>query len=358
MTARLPFSSRPALSRRRSPARVAVAVVLLGGAAAAGVTAVSQAQATTAPIVPVVTVSAPATAISGLGLTLTGTVTGLPPDALIDYSKTDAEDPAGRLLGRTSFDASGEFSLSVAPMAGGRITYTLTTPAMDGYAVVSASTTVTVPYHATTLTLIDDKDPYWPNDRMHITATLGATYRNRTVEIWADPYGADQPPRLLTKAAVNGYGILGTFLTPTRNTLVTAKFTGDTRYAARSATTVVSTRAAVNAVISKHYKTGKIGSNTYYYFRTSKDPRITVTMTAYPKRKQRLVVQRYSAGAWKSWRAAYYPLSAAGKSSVDVKATYAAKARYRVRAEYVTGGSGDSANYTTYGSWKYFTFTK
>lgn len=32
--------------------------------------------------------------------------------------------------------------------------------------------------------------------------------------------------------------------------------------------------------------------------------------------------------------------------------------RLRVRAAYLNGGSGDKVNYTTYGSYRYFTFTK
>lgn len=32
--------------------------------------------------------------------------------------------------------------------------------------------------------------------------------------------------------------------------------------------------------------------------------------------------------------------------------------RFRVRSACVAGTSGDRLNYTTYGSWKYFTFTQ
>ncbi|HWS34257.1 MAG TPA: hypothetical protein VN408_16130 [Actinoplanes sp.] len=32
--------------------------------------------------------------------------------------------------------------------------------------------------------------------------------------------------------------------------------------------------------------------------------------------------------------------------------------KFRVRAEYLPGKSGDSVNESTYGAWKYFTYTK
>ncbi|MER6268070.1 hypothetical protein [Streptomyces sp900105755] len=31
--------------------------------------------------------------------------------------------------------------------------------------------------------------------------------------------------------------------------------------------------------------------------------------------------------------------------------------RFRVRSDYIDGSSGDTVNSTTYGAWKYFTFT-
>ena len=44
--------------------------------------------------------------------------------------------------------------------------------------------------------------------------------------------------------------------------------------------------------------------------------------------------------------------------AVNLTGTFAAGAKFRVRAEYVYGNSGDTVNATTYGAWKYFTFTR
>lgn len=189
------------------------------------------------------------------------------------------------------------------------------------------------------------------------TARLGATDTNRTVEIWADPAGPEAN-RLLKKGTVNSAGDLTASFKLTRNTTVTAKFTGDAKYSARTVTSKVFTRVAVKTAISKHYKTGTIGSKRYYYFHKKTTPKFTTTMTAYPGRKQRLVVERYSNGKWRSWNAKYVALNSSGVSTAKFSGSHPLNVRFRVRAAYLMGGSGDSANYTTYGEWKYFTFRK
>ncbi|MER7183461.1 hypothetical protein ABT404_28985 [Streptomyces hyaluromycini] len=46
-----------------------------------------------------------------------------------------------------------------------------------------------------------------------------------------------------------------------------------------------------------------------------------------------------------------------GKSVVTLTGTPPTGYRFRVRDSYISG-SGDSVNTTTYGAWKYLTFTK
>jgi hypothetical protein len=174
------------------------------------------------------------------------------------------------------------------------------------------------------------------------------------VEIWADPYGADQPRRLVKRGTTDGSGYLNVDYRLTRSTTFTAVFAGDAEYAARTVTSALRTRVAVSTVVGNHYKT--VGS--YRYIRKGKNPTVTTTMTPYPGRTQKLILEQYSGGTWKAWKAGFFKLNSAGKYTWTLGGKHKTGVKYRVRAAYLTGTSGDSAAYTTYGAWKYFTFTK
>ncbi|GAA0439958.1 hypothetical protein Aca07nite_48260 [Actinoplanes capillaceus] len=192
---------------------------------------------------------------------------------------------------------------------------------------------------------------------VNFTARLGATHTNRVVEIWADPYGPEAK-RLLKRGTVNSSGYLTASLKVTRNTTLTATFAGDERYDARTVTSTVQTRAAVATAVSKHYKTAKKGSVSYFYFHKKATPKFTTTMTAYPGRRQQVIVEYWSGGKWRAWSKRFVAVKADGKSVAAFTGTHRVGVKFRVRAAYLKGTSGDSANYTTYGAWKYFTFTK
>jgi hypothetical protein len=191
-----------------------------------------------------------------------------------------------------------------------------------------------------------------------VTATLGKTYANRVVEIWSDPAGTDQANRLVTKAAVDSTGKISARVRLTRNTTLSARFAGDARTAPRTVTALLYTKVAVSTKISKHYKTGKIGSRKYYFFRTTKDPRFTVTMTAHKHRWHRLVAERYKNGKWRAFDTATAELNSAGKSNLTMTGSYPAGSRFRVRAAYVNAPHSDNLNYPTMDEWQYLTFRK
>ena len=144
----------------------------------------------------------------------------------------------------------------------------------------------------------------------------------------------------------------------TRDTTVTAVFTGDARYAPKTVKSTAYAKVKVSTAVSKHYKTGKIGSTTYYYFHKNTDAISTTTMSYYTGRKQRLQLQVYYQGTLVRLRAPstsrWAPTASrpsawrrAGESGV----------RARVRSSYINGTSGDNVNSTTHGAWKYFIFT-
>jgi len=80
-------------------------------------------------------------------------------------------------------------------------------------------------------------------------------------------------------------------------------------------------------------------------------------MTPYPDRKQFLRIQIYAEGGWQTTSEDFFKLDSAGRSVVTLTGTPPTGRRFRVRGSYLSG-SGDSVNTTTYGAWKYFTFTR
>ncbi|MFG2053734.1 hypothetical protein ACGFI9_06835 [Micromonospora sp. NPDC048930] len=122
--------------------------------------------------------------------------------------------------------ADGSFSFSDTPLVGGANTYTVTFPGDSTQPATSQSATVQVSRAATALS-ITAKATH--GRRATVTAQLGTTYTNRTVCLYAQPYGSSR--RTLTCRAVDAYGKLtATYRTYQRVTF-SASFAGDERYA-------------------------------------------------------------------------------------------------------------------------------
>jgi hypothetical protein len=217
----------------------------------------------------------------------------------------------------------------------------------------SASTAVDT-RHPTTLTIDHNNATYGYGATVLFTARLGTTAFSRTVALWADPAGTDQANRLVGSAEADVKGNVTGTLKLTRNTTVTAIFAGDAQTQPLTVKSTVLVHASVSSALSGQYKT----KNSVAYFHQKKNPSITTTMNAFPKRKQYLTVEYYSGGKWHLVKSGYYTLTSAGKSSVTFSSARKLDVKYRVRAAYVAGKSGDSGNVTTYGAYRYFSFTK
>ncbi|MGQ4375133.1 Ig-like domain repeat protein [Streptomyces sp. SAS_267] len=305
------------------------------------------------------TVDAPTKATRAASLTVKGKLTAnlaLPAGTPLQVTRTDLESPNGKSLGTKSLGTGGAYSFTDSPPAGGTVKYTVTYAGDPTHTAATATDTIDVSRATPTLTLNNNGKAYDYAQSVTFTAHLGTTYKNRTVEIWANPYGADKPSKLVKSGTVNSSGNLSVTLGLTRKTELTAKFTGDGRYAPKTTTSTVGARVKVSTALGGSYKTQYTWSHTYYYFRQSKDPVVTTTMTPYQGRKQLLQVQAYSGGVWQTTGKEYFKLDSAGKSVVTLTGTPPTGQRFRVRDSYVSG-SGDSVNTTTYGAWKYFTFT-
>ncbi|MGI5376840.1 Ig-like domain repeat protein [Streptomyces sp. CA-251387] len=307
------------------------------------------------------TVNAPATATRAKPLTVTGTLassSAFPAGTTVSVTRTDAESPSGKALGTATVAADGSYSFTDTPPAGGTVKYTVTYAGDADHAGATASGSVSVARTATTLTLNNNLKTYGYGSYVTFTAHLGTTYKNRTVEIWADPYGSDKPNALVKKGTVDASGNLTATVHLTRDTKVSAKFTGDTRYAAKTVTNTVYTKVKISTSLSGSYKTATAWNATYYYFRQSKDPVYDTTMTPYPGRKYQLQVQAFSDGAWHTTDTEYFALDSYGKDSVVLDGTPPTGVRFRLRSSYIDTTSGDNVNTTTYGAYKYFVFTR
>lgn len=310
--------------------------------------------------VPTLTVNAPSSATRAKKLTVTGKISAtvpLPVGVKLSVTRTDLDSPSGKALAAVTVKADGTYSFTDAPPAGGTVTYKVTYAGDAEHTGISASDKVAVSRAATSLSLNNNGKLYNYGADVKFTAHLGSTYKNRTVEIWADPFGSDKPKKLIKKGTVNSSGNLVATVDMTRDTTVSVVFKGDSRYKPRTVKVTAFARVKVSTAVSRHYRTGKIGSTSYYWFHKNTDPLLTTTMTYYPGRQQRFDLQVYYQGSWYNLDSEYFPVGTNGKSAVTLEAPGESGVRARMRSVYVNGSSGDSVNSTTYGAWKYLYFS-
>lgn len=310
--------------------------------------------------VPTLTANAPASAPRAKKLTVTGKLSAtvpLPAGARLAVTRTDLDSPGGKALPAVAVAANGTYSFTDTPPAGGTVTYKVTYAGDAAHTAASATDKVAVSRAATALTLNNNGKLYNYGTDVKFTAHLGTTYKNRTVQLWADPFGTDKPKKLIKTGTVNSSGNISAWVDMTRDTAVTAVFAGDARYAPKSVKVDAYARVKVSTAVSRHYRTAKIGSTSYYWFHKNTDPLLTTTMTYYPGRQQRFDLQVYFQGTWHSSGSEYFPLGSNGKSAVSLGAPGESGIRARMRSVYVNGSSGDTVNSTTYGAWKYLYFS-
>ncbi|MFJ9633630.1 YncE family protein [Streptomyces sp. NPDC101175] len=310
--------------------------------------------------VPTLTVNAPGSAPRAKKLTVTGRLSAavaLPAGVKLQVTRTDLESPKGKALPAVTVKADGTYSFADTPPAGGTVTYKVAYAGDPAHAAVSASDKVSVSRAATSLSLNNNGKLYAYGADVKFTAHLGKTYKNRTVAIYADPFGGDKPKKLVKTGKVNSSGNLTVTVDMTRDTAVSAVFAGDARYASKTVKVNAYAKVRISTAISKHYKTAKIGSTSYYWFHKNSAPIFTTTMTYYPNRQERLDLQVYYDGRWYDSDSEYFGLGTNGKVAVNLGAPGQSGIKARIRAAYINGSSGDSVNSTTYSGWKYIYFS-
>ncbi|MEV0092251.1 WD40 repeat domain-containing protein [Streptomyces sp. NPDC050738] len=313
---------------------------------------------------PTVTVSAPTSAPRAKALTVTGKITAtvpVPVGTPLTVTRTDLDYPKGKALPAVTTKAGGAFSFTDTPPTGGTVTYKVTYAGDATHSATSGSDKVAVSRTTPGIWLTNNKKIFTYGKPVSFTATLGTTYKNRTLKIYADRAGDGKGRYLIKSGTVNSAGKISGTLNMYRDSSVYAVYDGDARTAPRTLAVWAGGQAKVATSISRQYKNAKIGSTTYAYVHKTSEPYFNTEMNPYPGRKQRMDVQVYYQGAWRSSDSEYFTLSSSGRTVVNLGKPGSSSVGYkfRFRSAYIKGAgySGDGVNSTAYGSWKYMYVT-
>lgn len=300
-------------------------------------------------------ISAPPASYITRPVTLTGSLT----------PASGAPLPAGTPVTITRSVAGGTSvkTFAVATAANGSVTLTDTPPALGQYlyrASYSGSTTTTASTALTsvtvtripaslTLTAGSATRNYLP--AIQVTAHLGATYTNRTVSLYAQPFGS-KTRTLLKAAKVNSSGNLTISYLAPHSTTFSAVFSGDAHYAAVTLTTAVSVQVRVSESVSGYYGSKVTGGTTYRLYH--KANKLYALATIAPNKAGHCAtfrVQEYVQGTWiANVTSACTKLSATSHAAGYFVLTGAdLGVPYRIRADY----AADATNSGSSSAWIY-----
>lgn len=129
--------------------------------------------------------------------------------------------------------ADGSWSVTDPAAPGGTCTYRASYGGDGTKAAASTSVSAAVAFRTPELTVSVVRGTGSTKKLVHITGQLGATYRNRTLIITAQPVGG--PEAFVASGTVDSAGRFAATYTPRTTTTYRVKFTGDDWYAARVA---------------------------------------------------------------------------------------------------------------------------
>ncbi|MGW3244886.1 hypothetical protein [Streptomyces sp. NPDC001070] len=216
---------------------------------------------------PTVTLTAPSSSGRATPMAVTGQLSW--PHAhvttgAVHVVKTDPAHPSGYPVGTVPVTADGAFAFHDTPQAGGTNTYAFTYGGGTSYLPVTASAKVEVSRATPGLSVATDAKSYRSGATAEITAHLGTTYNSRAVTLYAQPAGKSRTQ--LKSGEVDAHGNLVAYYKVTRNTVFTAAFSGDYRYAPRTVTRSTTLTPAVRTETQYPLATTRIGSTTYQVF--------------------------------------------------------------------------------------------
>jgi hypothetical protein len=288
----------------------------------------------------------------GQQLVLTADVTSDAPTLTTDDFTVTREDREGTVPlepASLSLEGSGPWTLTITdtPRDGLANSYTVSSAVTDP--ATTGSVTVMVRRHVPNLSVTTDRTTYGYGTTAHVRAHLGATYTNRTVGIYAKPYGGSRG--LLRSAHVDTDGYLRTSYVMSRRTVFEVAFTGDTRYAARTVAATRYSRARLVEHLHRWYDT----SRRYHLYRMSTDPKQTVRVRpGHAGDCIRFRAQRRYNSAWHGVAlSGCIALSSTSGAAVLLRGSPVPFEPYRLRSEL----PGTTENAATKGRWQLLKFT-
>ncbi|MCD9880137.1 hypothetical protein [Streptomyces guryensis] len=250
---------------------------------------------------PTVALAAPSSAERAAPLTVTGHLTW--PHAhvttgAVHVVKTDLAHPSGYSVGTVPVAADGSFAFHDTPQAGGANTYAFTYDGGTSYLPVTASAKAQVSRATPTLSVATDAKSYHSGATVKVTAHLGTTYNSRSVTLYDQPAGKSRTP--LKSGTVDAHGNLVAYYKITRNTVLSAAFAGDYRYAPRTVTTRATLTPTVRTQVQWPLSTTRIGSTTYQVFYKS-EVNMGFNLQVTPRQSgdcMSVYVEHYYSGTW------------------------------------------------------------
>ncbi|MFC3573621.1 hypothetical protein ACFOZ0_10135 [Streptomyces yaanensis] len=308
---------------------------------------------------PTMTLTAPSAGDRAAPMTVTGRLTW--PHAhvttgAVHVVKTDLAHPSGYSLGTVAVAADGSFALHDTPQVGGANTYAFTYDGGTSYLPVTASAKVQVSRTTPSLSVTTDAKSYHSGAAVKVTAHLGTTYNSRLVTLYAQPAGTSRTQ--LKSGKVDAHGNLVAYYKITRNTVFSAAFGGDHRYAPRTVTTGATLTPTVRTDTQYPLSTIRIGSTTYQVFYKSEvDMGFSIQVTPrQPGGCTSVYLEHYYSGAWhKVTSQSCVPLYGNGWYGYDrALKLFTNNDHYRVRAHYTPPAKGAQTG-SVWSKWTYLT---
>lgn len=194
--------------------------------------------------------------------------------------------------------------------------------------------------------------------RVTVTVTLGPTFGDRRVSLYAAPAG--EARRLVATGEVNAQGKWYPTYPITRATAFTAVFAGDAQDGPSWASRTLTAYARVTDRVAGYYKTSRGGDGRVYYVFHGADA-LALHSTVTPGKPGECLepeTQQYAPGAgWDAdTRYGCDQLDGSSHDTAPFALSRAVGTRYRIRGDYVRGQ--DTANLSAAGPWRYFIVTR
>ncbi|WP_329288421.1 YncE family protein [Streptomyces sp. NBC_01455] len=308
---------------------------------------------------PTMALTAPSTAGRAAPTTVTGRLTW--PHAhvttgAVHVVKTDPAHTSGSSLGTVPLAADGGFAFHDTPQVGGVNTYAFTYDGGTSYLPVTASAKVQVSRATPSLSVTTDAKSYHSGATVKVTAHLGTTYNSRSVTLYDQPVGKSRTQ--LKSGKVDAHGNLVASYKVTRNTVFSAAFTGDYRYAPRTVTTGTTLTPAVRTALQRPLTTTRVGSTTYQVFYKS-EVNMGFNLQVTPRQTggcTTVYLEHYYSGAWhQTTSQTCVPLYSDGwYGYARSLKLYTSNDHYRIRGHY-TPPAKDAQTTGVWSQWTYLT---